>query len=234
LWWWERHSQIPLAIIVCRISECLGYLNWCVILLPVWIMNGCVISSSQLAIITDFWVSLLFKYVILISLFISECFGYLNSCVIVLSVLIMHVCVIRISHLAITVTHDSKISNDDSKMTQTFRDTTIFVTAMMRKTFGNTSHEYLWGKHVLPECLEEKHDLGRAANCRQGGTESWDYFQDLVNVPEFCPWDLRWVPGNDMVLIIHPMRILVRIVLNYRFLEIISRFCGIPQGGKDS
>ena len=87
--------------------------------------------------------SLLFKYVILISLFISECFGYLNSCVIVLSVLIMHVCVIRISHLAITVTHDSKISNDDSKMTQTFGDTTIFVTAMMRKTFGNTSHEYL-------------------------------------------------------------------------------------------
>jgi len=36
----------------------------------------------------------------------------------------------------------------------------------------------------------------------------------LSNEPEFCLWDLRSVPRNSMVLMIHPMRILVYLVLN--------------------
>jgi len=39
------------------------------------------------------------------------------------------------------------------------------------------------------------------------------------------PWDLRLVPGNDMALLINHMRNLVRLVPNWVFLEIISRFC---------
>jgi len=35
-----------------------------------------------------------------------------------------------------------------------------------------------------------------------------------INEPEFCPRDLRLVPGKKMVLITNPMRILVRLVLN--------------------
>ena len=46
-----------------------------------------------------------------------------------------------------------------------------------------------------------------------------------INEPEFCLCDLRLVPPNSMVRMIHPMRILVRLVLNWKFLGIISRFC---------
>jgi len=49
-------------------------------------------------------------------------------------------------------------------------------------------------------------------------------FQKKINEPEFCPWDLRLVAPNKMVLMINPMRILVRLVLNWMFSEIISRF----------
>jgi len=48
---------------------------------------------------------------------------------------------------------------------------------------------------------------------------------NFVNVPQFCPWDLRLVPGNKMVLIINPMKILVRQVLGWKFIETISNFC---------
>jgi len=42
---------------------------------------------------------------------------------------------------------------------------------------------------------------------------------------EFCPWDWQFVQHNNMVLLINPMKILVRLVLNWNVLEIISRFC---------
>jgi len=35
-----------------------------------------------------------------------------------------------------------------------------------------------------------------------------------INEPEFCPRDLRLVPGNEMALMTNPTRILVRLVLN--------------------
>ena len=37
---------------------------------------------------------------------------------------------------------------------------------------------------------------------------------NFVNEPEFCPWDLRLVLGNAIVLITNPMRILVHLVHN--------------------
>ena len=42
-------------------------------------------------------------------------------------------------------------------------------------------------------------------------------FKFFVNEPGFCPWDLRLVPCNNIVLlyIINPMGILERLVLNY-------------------
>jgi len=46
----------------------------------------------------------------------------------------------------------------------------------------------------------------------------------LFNEPKFCPWGLWLVPRNSMVLMMNLMRILVRLVLNWKFLEIISRF----------
>jgi len=39
-----------------------------------------------------------------------------------------------------------------------------------------------------------------------------------------CPWDLRLVPGDNMVLMINPITFLVRLVLNLKVLEIISIF----------
>jgi len=38
-------------------------------------------------------------------------------------------------------------------------------------------------------------------------------FSNLVSVPDFSPWDLRVVPGNNMVLIRNPIRILEPLVL---------------------
>jgi len=36
-----------------------------------------------------------------------------------------------------------------------------------------------------------------------------------TNQKFFCAWALRLVPSNNMVVMINPMRILVRLVLNY-------------------
>jgi len=49
------------------------------------------------------------------------------------------------------------------------------------------------------------------ANCRQGGKESWDYFEleKLCGKLEFCQWDLRLVFGNKKILVINHTRILV-------------------------
>ena len=38
-------------------------------------------------------------------------------------------------------------------------------------------------------------------------------FQHFFNQPEFCPWDSRLVTRNNMVLMINPMEIQVRLVL---------------------
>jgi len=38
-------------------------------------------------------------------------------------------------------------------------------------------------------------------------------------------WGLRWVPGNNMVLLINPMRILVRLVLNWKVLSNLKICC---------
>ena len=45
----------------------------------------------------------------------------------------------------------------------------------------------------------------------------------MFNEPEFCQWDLRLVLGVNMVLMINLMRILVRLVPNWKSFEIISR-----------
>jgi len=38
-----------------------------------------------------------------------------------------------------------------------------------------------------------------------------ELFLNKFNQPKFCPWDLWLVPGNDVVLMINPIRILVRL-----------------------
>ena len=38
-----------------------------------------------------------------------------------------------------------------------------------------------------------------------------ELFLNKFYQPKFCPWDLRLVPGNDVVLMINPMRFLVRL-----------------------
>ena len=55
------------------------------------------------------------------------------------------------------------------------------------------------------------------ADCRKNGTESWDYFKNVFNEPDFCPWDSRLVPRNNVVLMINPVNIQVRLVLNGKF-----------------
>ena len=49
-------------------------------------------------------------------------------------------------------------------------------------------------------------------------------FQKNFKEPAFCSWDWRSVPGNKMVLMISLIRILLRLVLNWKFLVVISRF----------
>jgi len=49
-------------------------------------------------------------------------------------------------------------------------------------------------------------------------------FQHFFNQPEFCPWDSRLVTRNNMVLMINPMEIQVRLVLIWKLQETISRF----------
>jgi len=52
-------------------------------------------------------------------------------------------------------------------------------------------------------------------------------FLSLKNsdVPQLCPGDLWSAPGNNMVLIIHLVKILTRLELKWRKLETFSRFC---------
>jgi len=48
-----------------------------------------------------------------------------------------------------------------------------------------------------------------------GGILVLIWSEHLVRVPVLLPWDLRLVPCKNMVLIINPMRILVRLVLSW-------------------
>ena len=68
-------------------------------------------------------------------------------------------------------------------------------------------------------------DRSNTADCWEGRIQSTEYFSNFFNEPEFWTWDLRLLPHNNLVLMIDPMRIMVRLVLNWKFLEIISRFC---------
>jgi len=70
--------------------------------------------------------------------------------------------------------------------------------------------------------ISMKQDL--TADYREGGKKSWDHFLKNFHEPEFCTWDLRFVPSNNMVLITNSKRILVRLVLNWKFSKIISGF----------
>jgi len=86
--------------------------------------------------------------------------------------------------------NDSRMANE-SETTAIFADTTRFIMVMTRRTCRDTFYESLSAKHSFSEYLCGKRDHGRAANRRQGGTESLDDVQFFFNVPEFCPWDLR-------------------------------------------
>jgi len=50
-------------------------------------------------------------------------------------------------------------------------------------------------------------------------------FLKLCPHTRILPMGFTMVPGSKMVLFIDPMRILVRLVLNWKFWETISRFC---------
>jgi len=67
--------------------------------------------------------------------------------------------------------------------------------------------------HYASEPLERplismKQDL--TADYREGGKKSWDHFLKNFHEPDFCTWDLRLIPDNNMVLITISKKILVR------------------------
>jgi len=51
-----------------------------------------------------------------------------------------------------------------------------------------------------------------------------EIFWNFVKIPELCPWDLRLVPDNIMVLISNPTRTLIRLVLNWNFYKCSQDF----------
>jgi len=67
-----------------------------------------------------------------------------------------------------------------------------------------------WSTHHYSQLQEGWHGILR-------------FFLELYRQPELRLFDLRLVLGNKTVLIIHPMRILIRLVLKSKKLQVISR-----------
>jgi len=122
------------------------------------------------------------------------------------------------------MTHELRYISDSFSQTPS-RETDWEIFSDRRKGVFQRQFSYEYSK------LKSKLSLWNStltANSRWGDIVCWDDFWNFVNVPEFYPWDLPLVPGNNTVLIVNPMKILVRLGRNWKKLETISRFCATP------